>query len=643
MAQSLTTPYHDIGVYLPYCFAGKGNQWGHDEKLFAEGFLLIEALSRNEFVVQSIGNGKMYLNKLLEGGGKDFTGARPPELKISTAPTKGGSGDFFSTGYADDPQNKKIKDRMRASGWWRPEETDVSISDQSDAYADQDGSDEEFYELRMEEEKEEGSEKGAADAGSNKKWYDDILNEDDTDMDDDDGHDENGKKRDLEIQLSDAPCFAKLMFWQRLAESPETPVYSLYFEHANGGTLANLRDRYRAARRRVPEHFIWHVAQQLGYALASLHYGLEPSDFDEELRVYHADDDDEADEGEEEPEKKKPRRVFHRNLLAHNVSLHYLGPKSGPKRYGERTEAFPEIRLGGFGGFYPGRLPREPRAGRLGERGGDGKGKKMKKGKTDAKVPSPKEWEDVAGLGMILRELATTHVTGNDDASNSNDADGDEDRVNRVRVADANEILHKHDKKPRYWPELTEALERFEWKGMTGSTEPETSPGAHPSPTAAQSPPLRLCDARPDGTHGYDDLPDMEWVVHKLLPSAQSQVKWRDYHMSNGISTWEAMGGNYKTGDVSWTRPSRLMPFACGGDDGHGVARLPRLKALLEPWDELRGKPYEFVKISYALPKPSLDDLAPSLEAALRNPAVQGSSESSDGEENGRSKRARTH
>ncbi|KAK7984275.1 hypothetical protein PG989_011677 [Apiospora arundinis] len=372
MAQSLTTPYHDIGVYLPYCFAGKGNQWGHDEKLFGEGFLLIEAISRNEFVVQSIGNGKMYLNKLLEGGGKDFTGARPPELKISTAPAKGGSGDFFSTGYADDPQNKKIKDRMRAPGWWRPEETDVSISDQSDAYANQDGSDEEFYELRMEEEKEEGSEKGAAaDAGSDKKWYDDILNEDDTDMDDDDGHDEDGKKRDLEIQLSDAPYFAKLMFWQRLAESPETPVYSLYFEHANGGTLANLRDRYRAARRRVPEHFIWHVAQQLGYALASLHYGLEPSDFDEELRVYHADDDDdEADEAEEEPETKKPRRVFHRNLLAHNVSLHYLGPKSGPKRYGERTEAFPEIRLGGFGGgFYPGRLPRESPAGRLGGKG----------------------------------------------------------------------------------------------------------------------------------------------------------------------------------------------------------------------------------------------------------------------------------
>ncbi|KAK7984274.1 Meiotically up-regulated protein [Apiospora arundinis] len=178
----------------------------------------------------------------------------------------------------------------------------------------------------------------------------------------------------------------------------------------------------------------------------------------------------------------------------------------------------------------------------------------MRKGKTDAKVPSPKEWEDVAGLGMILRELATTHVTGNDDASNSNDADGDEDRVNR------------NGSSGRAWPVIP---------------SPRPPQGRTQAQSQHNRPPLRLHDARPDGTHGYDDLPDMEWVVHKFLPSAQSQVKWRDYHMSNGISTWEAMGGNYKTGDVSWTRPSRLMPFACGGDDGHGVARLQRLKALL--------------------------------------------------------------
>ncbi|KAK8064618.1 hypothetical protein PG994_007256 [Apiospora phragmitis] len=133
MAQSLATPYNDIGIYPPYHDAGPGNQWSHEAKLHADSFLLVEAVSRSEFVVQSLGNGQLYVNKLLEGGGKDFVGPRPPELKVSTAPVETGAD--FVVGYPWDEHNKKIKGRARMPGWWRAEESDVTATTEGGADA----------------------------------------------------------------------------------------------------------------------------------------------------------------------------------------------------------------------------------------------------------------------------------------------------------------------------------------------------------------------------------------------------------------------------------------------------------------------------------------------------------------------------
>lgn len=111
------------------------------------------------------------------------------------------------------------------------------------------------------------------------------------------------RTRDLEVHLpADSECFAKLRFWQKPRHSSSGDlVYSLYFEHSNGKTLADLRDAYRAARRRVPEHFIWHVCEQLCEAMARLHYPdhAGPADTDSDDDYHRASDSSSSSNNEE--------------------------------------------------------------------------------------------------------------------------------------------------------------------------------------------------------------------------------------------------------------------------------------------------------------------------------------------------------
>ncbi|KAK8075593.1 hypothetical protein PG997_010256 [Apiospora hydei] len=630
MAQSRSTPYNDIGIYLPYHNAGHGNQWAHDEKLYSEGFLLVEAVSRNEFVVQSLGNGKLYLHKLLEGGGQDFVGPRPPELKVSTSPA--GAGARFGTGYANDPQNIPPPDRSREPGWWRAEDSDhTAMTDATQGSREdeetENGDDYEDADWMPGQEEKGGDVKmrggGGNDDGEEKPWWHDIMAEGEEDEEDDTAMNEEEQaaaeaaereSRDLEVLLpADEECFAKLMFWQRLQESP-VPVYSLYFEHSNGGTLAGLRDAYRATSRRVPEHFIWHVAAQLGEALVHLYNETVPDDEDSEFPFASDSEAEEDVAGGEGGEERKRHIVYHRDLFAGNVAVHYRSPKGGPKPRGERTNAFPEIRLSGFGrAFIEGDPIKhvQPRA------SDDG----------DAEDSSyPEEWEDVAAFGTILRELATTHIIAPTPK-----------RATATSTASASPAPTASS--------TAAAAPAFEWAGM-----PE-----HPE--------LRLRDARADGTFGYQDLPPMRWVADTLLLMARRMVQFQDRCMSWGASSSkedpEAL--TYRNLDVSWTKPGRLMPFVCGDHtSAHGVAELKRVQALLGPWDGMRGKPYEFVKVNFPSPKVSLvvsarrkgvterEKLAPHLEAALREPLVaaaatpSGSSPDSD-ERSGRLKRARHH
>ncbi|KAK8064617.1 hypothetical protein PG994_007255 [Apiospora phragmitis] len=286
-----------------------------------------------------------------------------------------------------------------------------------------------------------------------KPWWYDILHEDDDDtMKDEDSSNEEEEEEEEEAAAAERDL--------QLQDHP-VPVYSLYFQHSNSGTLAALRDTYRAQRRRIPEHFVWHVAQQLCAVLVHLHCGERgPSDSE-------GSDDSDSDSGDDtntgndsdsdwdlgnsgsgsgEREQVRRRTVYHRELFARNVAVHYRSHKSGPKPRGECTNAFPGIRLGGFGRAFvegdPVSIVR-PRA-------WDG----------DAEDAHPEEWEDVAGLGTILRELATTHIIG---------PGGSDNDVNRIRVACANRdcsVRHSDGSRaPRneepYSDELIAVLQKF--------------------------------------------------------------------------------------------------------------------------------------------------------------------------------------
>ncbi|KAK8072841.1 hypothetical protein PG996_006189 [Apiospora saccharicola] len=642
--QSLTTTsYHDIGVYLPYYNAGRGNQWSHEEKLHDQGFLLVEARSRNEFVVQSVGNGKLYVNKLLEGGGKDFVGPRPPELKVSTAAAEGGK--VFGVGYAGDPHNQPPPDRSNEPGWWRPEDSDASVvtdctqSSKEDEETDY-GEGDDW--IPQQEEDGDVSIRGDLRGGAGSQDLIDNDDDDDTTKDGETQEEYERRTRDLEVVLpadEEGYRFTKLRFWQKLENSEGDPVFSLYFEHGNGGSLADLINVFRARRRRVPEHFIWHVCEQLGSALAHLHGQSKPrrdTDYD-----YPSD----SECGEEETPTeipKKAKTIYHRDLFAKNVSIHYKSPKSDPKPRGERTEAFPEIQLGGFGRAYIEGDPIE----KVRPRAWD----------SDSEDAFPEEWEDIAGLGTILRELATTHVDLLPTWGDETNQNGSESRANRIRVADANTgksagAIPKDPQKGPYSDSLIKVLERFEWKGMTD----------HPD--------LRICDERPDGSFGHDDLPTMVWVVHRLLPEARERRQFRDrFNEWPRAAAGELYG--YGTLDVSWTKPPRLMPFTCSSDPSSSSAqdpaqqRLKRAQSLLkELWDDVHGgTPYEFVKIEFPAPKvtrvesgkrkgdPEREKLPPHLEAALRenrsthslaSSSSSSRSENDDGDTQGGVKRAR--
>ncbi|KAK7921455.1 hypothetical protein PG985_009477 [Apiospora marii] len=192
--------------------------------------------------------------------------------------------------------------------------------------------------------------------------------------------------------------FPQLDFWQRLSDNS----YSLYFQHHNGGTLEDLIQKYRRARTPIPETFVWHVAVELGKALAYLHQG---------------------------PPGILPGwwRIRHRGLTADNVFVHYEGTENG-NRYARGTpkNAFPQIVLGGFG-----------RAARTDEPQAELRPSAMIEGfarLTAVFGPAPEAaaapsaaaiavgpnavrnrwWEDVYQYGGLLRRLVQAHLPGAD-------------------------------------------------------------------------------------------------------------------------------------------------------------------------------------------------------------------------------------
>lgn len=90
-------PYSGFGVKIPYFDPGPGKEWSEDDHIQKDGFLLVEITNAGVFVVQSLGDWKLYLNNILRKGERQsYGGPHPAELKASTfwdVPGNDGNGD----------------------------------------------------------------------------------------------------------------------------------------------------------------------------------------------------------------------------------------------------------------------------------------------------------------------------------------------------------------------------------------------------------------------------------------------------------------------------------------------------------------------------------------------------------------------
>lgn len=229
---------------------------------------------------------------------------------------------------------------------------------------------------------------------------------------------------------------------------------------------------YYKHRRRIPEHFIWHVAAEIGEALAYCQYGRP--------RGGTA-----ADDGVDW------YPIYHRDLYANNVFINYPPLRGGSKRLGIATDAFPEVVLGDFG-----------------ESGTDGDN--LADVAYGVFGPSLNDWEDAYGLGCILRSMCMAHVPFPADLppgaasgieGNFNDeSSGWDDRPDSRILATVNAMPGTG---PAYSDLLIDTLGEFEWLNQ-------------------QNEDINGLDAT--GLPNSNFVPEMEWVVDTLLPLARTQV-----------------------------------------------------------------------------------------------------------------------
>ncbi|KAK3291056.1 uncharacterized protein B0H64DRAFT_436421 [Chaetomium fimeti] len=149
----------------------------------------------------------------------------------------------------------------------------------------------------------------------------------------------------VEAQLPDEPYFPKLHAYG-LPQGRKEPynkirlsdVYSLYFQHYNGGTLSNLMEMYSDRRigGPVPESFIWHVTEQLSRAILYLHCGYTREDL---LELYYPDNTKGKGKG---TRNLNWRSIIHRAITADNVLLNF------PDGDDPVDRCFPDIILEGF-------------------------------------------------------------------------------------------------------------------------------------------------------------------------------------------------------------------------------------------------------------------------------------------------------
>ena len=234
MAQSINMPYGDMGVKIPYFDPGPENEWSQNDKIQKDGFLLVKIFQPNVFLLQSIGNGRLYVNKLLR---VEPGGPTPRELAASTVAwgmvgldgenmampfrRAGGNGAGGQAGDNDDDSDDDSDDYSVNDDDDDPEGR--ALDDSGDYAPAPDDSDDEVWSDNMEDRAHGGmvdlSMRGGA---GNENGGDDGAEDDDSDVD---------NNNDFMFTLPQETYFPHLVHWQRLVNDDNNMVYSLYYKY----------------------------------------------------------------------------------------------------------------------------------------------------------------------------------------------------------------------------------------------------------------------------------------------------------------------------------------------------------------------------------------------------------------------------
>ncbi|KAK8087311.1 hypothetical protein PG994_002285 [Apiospora phragmitis] len=288
----------------------------------------------------------------------------------------------------------------------------------------------------------------------------------------------------------------------------QTPLGNRY---ANGGTIENLIKKYNAERKAVPEHFIWHVAVELGEALAGLAAHLPP------------------------------RPAGEQRLL------HYEAPYRGGHLAGRGKvqNVFPTVMVGDFG---------------IAARDGDPVADLQPSVLLDfdeatiAAHPAIRQlndWEDIYAYSVILRSMFQANIHENAYTQNY-----DQVTPERFTAREAN----RHDLpagQQRHFSAMLEAwLRQFEWPDMRNNGIETT-----------------VTDANWFQVNNWTHQPNLAHLLDNMLPNARRELErhranmGRDYRSDVNVSWTKQveLSARPTSTPTSKTRRRRGRTAAAGG------------------------------------------------------------------------------